>query len=430
MDEHIVSAKKEFLKKVMQCHSNREAMVTLTKSSPLNEIPEQRLVSMTLGHPQYSIDYALPSYDEEWMVVKCSKKSKAMKSTVILAIDCEMVLCEDGTEALVRVCAVDRNLQVKLDVFVNPNKAIADYRTEITGISAKELDGVTYSLVDVQKSMKKLLSNGTILVGHSLNNDLQALKLEYTRIIDTSYVFKRANGPANKKPSLSLLCKGVLGYELRKEGSPHNCLDDACAAMKLVLARLEHGADGVIQEEVKDVDSAKLLLHRIPVNISTKDLQSVIPGDFEIELKTSKKVRDTYSAFAVFGNQKEANETFDNLQGNLEKDSTGRPQKVFTFELGTGKAASLCVCKMACDDSVDQGTLKKRSFEDEDKLGALKKSRKDQNCEQLEEPDLSLNKCEAHSKEIERLKQELRQRDQEISNLNKILVALTRKQGL
>lgn len=40
--------------------------------------------------------------------------------------------------------------QVKLDVFVNPNKAIADYRTEITGISAKELDGVTYSLVDVQ----------------------------------------------------------------------------------------------------------------------------------------------------------------------------------------------------------------------------------------------------------------------------------------
>ncbi|CAA2981945.1 small RNA degrading nuclease 1-like [Olea europaea subsp. europaea] len=420
----------KFLKKVMQCHSNREAVETLTKSSPHNETPEQRLVSMTLGHPQYSIDYALPSYDEEWMVVKCSKKSKAMKSTVILAIDCEMVLCEDGTEALVRVCAVDRNLQVKLDVFVNPNKAIADYRTEITGISAKELDGVTYSLVDVQKSMKKLLSNGTILVGHSLNNDLQALKLEYTRIIDTSYVFKRANGPANKKPSLSLLCKGVLGYELRKEGSPHNCLDDACAAMKLVLARLEHGADGVIQEEVKDVDSAKLLLHRIPVNISTKDLQSVIPGDFEIELKTSKKVRDTYSAFAVFGNQKEANETFDNLQGNLEKDSTGRPQKVFTFELSTGIAASLCVCKMACDDSVDQGTLKKRSFEDEDKLGASKKSRKDQNCEQLEEPDLSLNKCEAHSKEIERLKQELRQRDQEISNLNKILVALTRKQGL
>ena len=35
-----------------------------------------------------------------------------MKSTEIIAIDCEMVLCEDGTEALVKVCAVDRHLKV------------------------------------------------------------------------------------------------------------------------------------------------------------------------------------------------------------------------------------------------------------------------------------------------------------------------------
>lgn len=46
------------------------------------------------------------------MVIKGSKKSKTMRSTEIIAIDCEMVLCEDGSEALVKVCAVDRNLQV------------------------------------------------------------------------------------------------------------------------------------------------------------------------------------------------------------------------------------------------------------------------------------------------------------------------------
>lgn len=32
----------------------------------------------------------------------------------MVAIDCEMVLCQDGTEALVRICAVDRNLEVFL----------------------------------------------------------------------------------------------------------------------------------------------------------------------------------------------------------------------------------------------------------------------------------------------------------------------------
>jgi RNA exonuclease 1 len=47
----------------------------------------------------------------------------------------------------------------------------------------------------------------------------------------------------------------VLGYELRKAGDPHNCLDDACAAMKLVLAKIERGVDNyipLIQPDVKD----------------------------------------------------------------------------------------------------------------------------------------------------------------------------------
>lgn len=31
---------------------------------------------------------------------------------MMYAVDCEMVLCEDGSEGLVRVCVVDRNLEV------------------------------------------------------------------------------------------------------------------------------------------------------------------------------------------------------------------------------------------------------------------------------------------------------------------------------
>lgn len=44
----------------------------------------------------------------------------------------------------------------------------------------------------------------------------------------------------------------MLGYEVRKKDSPHNCLDDACAAMKLVLAKIEHQVDtiSVIEEDV------------------------------------------------------------------------------------------------------------------------------------------------------------------------------------
>ncbi|KAL0332193.1 UNVERIFIED_CONTAM: Small RNA degrading nuclease 3 [Sesamum calycinum] len=101
----------KFFKKVIQCHRNREDVEQFKKISPDNETAEQKLVRLTLEHPQYPIDYSFPSHEEEWLVIKCSKKSKVLKSTDMIAIDCEMVLCEDGTEALVKVCAVDRNLQ-------------------------------------------------------------------------------------------------------------------------------------------------------------------------------------------------------------------------------------------------------------------------------------------------------------------------------
>lgn len=124
-----------------------------------------------------------------WLVIDIKKKSKGIKSTTMLAVDCEMVLCEDGTDAVVKVCVVDHNLevnnicrlfffllghssqstsslpaqrlsfwkiddfrtfQVKLHELVKPEKAITDYRTTITGVSSKDLETVTRSLADIQ----------------------------------------------------------------------------------------------------------------------------------------------------------------------------------------------------------------------------------------------------------------------------------------
>ncbi|KAK9288003.1 hypothetical protein L1049_016448 [Liquidambar formosana] len=289
----------KFLAKVMQCHSNRKVVEQFTNKSRDDESPEQRLVRLTLEHPLYPLDYSFPSHEEDWLVTKLSKKSKAMRSNEMVAVDCEMVLCEDGAEALVRVCVVDRNLQVKLDELVNPNKVVVDYRTEITGITAKDLEGITCSLADIQKSMKKLLSHGTILVGHSLNNDLQALKLDHARVIDTSFIFKFLDGPLFRRPSLNNLCKFILGYEVRKKGAPHNCLDDACAAMKLVLAKIERGFDDAIplvQEDVPEIEMAKLLLHRIPIKVPSEELHRIILGDCAIE----RQVEYIYGFYFIF----------------------------------------------------------------------------------------------------------------------------------
>jgi len=39
---------------------------------------------------------------------------------------------------------------VILDEFVKPGKAVVDYRTDITGITAEDIENATLSLVDIQ----------------------------------------------------------------------------------------------------------------------------------------------------------------------------------------------------------------------------------------------------------------------------------------
>jgi RNA exonuclease 1 len=43
-----------------------------------------------------------------------------------------------------------RTFQVKLHKLVKPEKAIVDYKTDITGVSSEDLKTVTCSLADIQ----------------------------------------------------------------------------------------------------------------------------------------------------------------------------------------------------------------------------------------------------------------------------------------
>ncbi|KAJ6990310.1 small RNA degrading nuclease 1-like [Populus alba x Populus x berolinensis] len=429
----------KFVDNVLRSLSNCETLKETMKESLENESPEQRLVRSTLEHPLYLSKYALPTYEKGWAVTKVRKKPKLLRCNKMLAVDCEMVLCKDGTDALVRVCVVDADLKVKLDELVNPCKPVEDYRTEITGVTAEVLDGASCSFGDIQISMKKLLSRGTILVGHSLYNDLQALKVDHARVIDTSFIFKSSDG---RSPSLNNLCKCVLGYELRKAGDPHNCLDDACAAMKLVLAKIERGVDNyipLIQPDVKDasynvpeIEMAKLLLHKIPVTVPREKLRRLFPANYTIEIKTHKVIQGVgYSVLAIFKNPEEACQAFENLIGSLEKDTSGRPQKLVALQLDTGGSAGIRVRKMTHDSHVSQ---KKRSFEGEDssdpkkpKIGQCDDHLKEIERLKQELEKQELNQCDDHSKEIERLKQEIKTKDFEITAQDKIITELKRK---
>lgn len=78
---------------------------------------------------------------------------------------------------LARVSLIDEHGTVLLDELVKPQQRITNYLTRWSGITEDTLDGVTTTLQDVQARVRSLLPVDAVLVGHSLENDLRALKV-------------------------------------------------------------------------------------------------------------------------------------------------------------------------------------------------------------------------------------------------------------
>lgn len=97
------------------------------------------------------------------------------------------------------------------DCYVRPINKVKDYRTSYSGITKQHLDQASKTLGDVQQDLLSLIHPTTILVGHSLENDLRVLKLKHDRIIDTAVLYER-NGRKIKLKQLAyeLLDKVLL----------------------------------------------------------------------------------------------------------------------------------------------------------------------------------------------------------------------------
>lgn len=76
----------------------------------------------------------------------------------------------------------------------------------------------------------------TILVGHSLQNDLDALRMIHTRVADSAILAGNAVGPGStRRWGLKGLCHEFLGILVQTGKAGHDCLEDALAAREVVL---------------------------------------------------------------------------------------------------------------------------------------------------------------------------------------------------
>ncbi|EJU05931.1 hypothetical protein DACRYDRAFT_60431 [Dacryopinax primogenitus] len=178
---------------------------------------------------------------------------------MLLAIDCEMCDTTAGQE-LARVSILDSTTNSTIyDTMVMPAHPITDYLTRFSGVTEAKLAGVTTTLSDVQQHLLSILHPDTILLGHSLDNDLKTLKLCHPRCADTSVLFHHPRG-GPYKPGLKWLAQRWMAKEIQKndgkegENGGHDPVEDARTTLELFQLKLEKGPTfGEFQQDVESI---------------------------------------------------------------------------------------------------------------------------------------------------------------------------------
>lgn len=155
----------------------------------------------------------------------------------IYALDCEMCYTTYGLE-LTRVTIINTDLEVVYNKLVMPDNEIIDYNTRFSGITESILQGCKTKLADVHEDLKKMFNSKTILVGHSLESDLKALKIIHNTIVDTSVAFPHRLGPPSKL-SLRRLAADILQKIIQENESGHDSAEDAITCMELMIYKIK-----------------------------------------------------------------------------------------------------------------------------------------------------------------------------------------------
>jgi len=205
--------------------------------------------------------------------------SKSRKYAAV-AIDCEMGTSKSGDSELIRVTLVDYfSSAILIDSLVYPNVEMLHYNTRYSGVSRKDMEIArsTNRCIrgrdNARFALWRFVGPKTVVIGHSANNDLAALRWIHPVVVDTFSILsahrdatrekatdeKKDNGlPAvpsegNSKPastengarpkkrkgsgelSLKTLTKERLGREIQTAGNRgHDSLEDAIATRDLV----------------------------------------------------------------------------------------------------------------------------------------------------------------------------------------------------
>ncbi|KAJ4396073.1 RNA exonuclease 3 [Gnomoniopsis smithogilvyi] len=195
-----------------------------------------------------------------------------------VAFDCEMGYTVHGME-LIRLTATSWPDGAELiDILVQPIGEVLDLNSRYSGVFPSDLaDALPWDKnaqalpqqVDKRKVLRKvpspqaardllfsIISPETILIGHGLENDLNAMRIVHPRIIDTILLY-----PHKRGLPVRMSLKALMELHLRRKiqintESGHDSAEDARAAGDLVRFRLQKKWNSMLSEGWRFLDGA------------------------------------------------------------------------------------------------------------------------------------------------------------------------------
>ncbi|KAF0701217.1 Aste57867_8291 [Aphanomyces stellatus] len=135
-----------------------------------------------------------------------------------------------------RIAIVGEDESTVFDSYVKPEKPVVSYLTELTGITAEHIS-TAQSLEHVIAELKKILPQESVLVGQSVDKDVQWLGLEagkdFRQIFDVADLFRVPTTASYQYRYFSLRHVAKYLLEASIQESDHDPVVDAVYAMKV-----------------------------------------------------------------------------------------------------------------------------------------------------------------------------------------------------
>lgn len=173
---------------------------------------------------------------ENFVVIESIKLNRNNEEPNFYALDCEMVNTTVGIE-IVRVTVINHEGKEVYESKIKPSNPILDYKSKYSGITEESLKHCSKRLFEVQIDLLKMFDKDSILIGHSLDSDLKALKMIHYNVVDTSIIYPHKYGPPYKW-GLKFLSEQHLQRIIQSEEG-HDSKEDALASLDLVWKKLK-----------------------------------------------------------------------------------------------------------------------------------------------------------------------------------------------